>query len=261
MDTTSHADILLGSLSQNWLDVLRDTSGCCGYCGVDLLMNRILYSTMQIDHIFPISEYPKYKNDPRNFVVCCWYCNNKKGKYVAGIKESPEIILADPHRRRMYIQKVARERALSIETTLTRLSEQERQYVKVLESRTFFDKPTLMDIIIPGIPYPQIKTKGNILAAKHWTKTIIEKTKSFKPLSDSPLRAEIVFSLLFDKYPPDFPYGPDLDNLLKRLLDALGQTVLKELPGKDSAIIEIHCSKQRTEDDAFCGVCIGLYRV
>ena len=31
----------------------------------------------------------------------------------------------------------------------------------------------------------------------------------------------------------------DLDNLLKRLLDALGKTVLREAPGGDSAIVRL----------------------
>lgn len=55
---------------------------------------------------------------------------------------------------------------------------------------------------------------------------------------------EVEFVLPTDKFPKDFPFGMDLDNLLKRLLDALGKTVLKDLPGKDSAIVDLRASKR-----------------
>jgi len=36
-----------------------------------------------------------------------------------------------------------------------------------------------------------------------------------------------------------------MDNLLKRLLDALGETVLREAPGKDGAIMELAARKRK----------------
>ncbi|MBN2187213.1 MAG: hypothetical protein JW732_07180 [Dehalococcoidia bacterium] len=48
-----------------------------------------------------------------------------------------------------------------------------------------------------------------------------------------------------DKFPLDYPHGPDLDNLTKRLLDALNDTILSEAPGKDSSIIQLVVSKRK----------------
>lgn len=39
------------------------------------------------------------------------------------------------------------------------------------------------------------------------------------------------------------PFGTDLDNLLKRLLDALGQTVFPEAPGKDACVVSVDATK------------------
>ena len=43
--------------------------------------------------------------------------------------------------------------------------------------------------------------------------------------------------------PANYPYGNDLDNLLKRFCDALKQTVLRHAPGDDSAIISLSAAK------------------
>lgn len=48
-----------------------------------------------------------------------------------------------------------------------------------------------------------------------------------------------------DEFPTDFPYGPDLDNLLKRFMDALNVTVFSEAKGKDSCIVSMMVLKTR----------------
>jgi len=58
-----------------------------------------------------------------------------------------------------------------------------------------------------------------------------------------PCELDVEFVLPADKFPRDFPYGMDLDNLLKRLLDALGKTVLQDAPGGDSAIVRLSARK------------------
>jgi len=55
----------------------------------------------------------------------------------------------------------------------------------------------------------------------------------------------VVFVLPEGKFPPDYPHGPDLYNLTKRLLDALNDTILSEAPGKDSSIIQLVVSKRK----------------
>jgi Holliday junction resolvase RusA-like endonuclease len=50
----------------------------------------------------------------------------------------------------------------------------------------------------------------------------------------------------------------DLDNLLKRLLDALQQTVFRVAPGKDGCVVELHARKQRVDSDAEAGADIEI---
>ena len=50
---------------------------------------------------------------------------------------------------------------------------------------------------------------------------------------------KITFLLPPDKFPSDYPYGPDLDNLLKRFMDALNKTVFCEARGLDSCIVSM----------------------
>jgi Holliday junction resolvase RusA-like endonuclease len=53
-----------------------------------------------------------------------------------------------------------------------------------------------------------------------------------------------------EKFPQDYPYGNDLDNLLKRLFDALNQTVFSNVPGNDSCVIAVEAEKVRARDDS-----------
>ena len=66
------------------------------------------------------------------------------------------------------------------------------------------------------------------------------------------------FVLPLDKYPPDFPDGPDLDNLLKRLFDALGNTIFSKVAGKDSAIVRLTASKRKVRRGEQTGVRMTL---
>jgi len=47
--------------------------------------------------------------------------------------------------------------------------------------------------------------------------------------------ANVTFLLPANKYPTDFPYGNDLDNLCKRLFDALSKTIFSDARGKTHA--------------------------
>jgi len=97
---------------------------------------------------------------------------------------------------------------------------------------------------IRGLPYGQLKARGNREAPRLWTEAIVDETRSLPKVSDACiLKATLL--LPPDKFPVDFPYGPDLDNLLKRLLDALNKTVFSETSGSDSCIVALSAMKTR----------------
>ena len=104
-----------------------------------------------------------------------------------------------------------------------------------------------MKFKVKGVPYSKNKTRGDTEAPQKWTDSIIKQTKGLTPISN-PCTVEIEFVLPEDKYPPDYPYGPDIDNLLKRAFDALNETVFSRITGKDSAVIEIHAKKRKAQE-------------
>jgi Holliday junction resolvase RusA-like endonuclease len=100
-----------------------------------------------------------------------------------------------------------------------------------------------IDVFIKGVPYCQSKVKGDLGAGKRWTQVVIQATQNL-PKVKRPCSASIAFILPEDKYPADCPYGPDLDNLLKRLFDALTNTIFSEIDSKDGSVIELIASKR-----------------
>jgi len=102
-------------------------------------------------------------------------------------------------------------------------------------------------VFISGEPYCQNKTRGNIHGREVWSQSIIEATQNL-PKIKSECKAEITFILPANKYPTDHPSGPDLDNLLKRLFDALNKTVFVDVAGKDGSIVEVVASKRKSSD-------------
>jgi len=103
-----------------------------------------------------------------------------------------------------------------------------------------------------GIPYGKNKARGNTEAPKIWTDAVIQQTHDLSKISDACI-FKVTFYLPPEKFPTDFPYGPDLDNLLKRFLDALNHTVFSESKGKDSCIISINATKTKAESENDCG--------
>jgi Holliday junction resolvase RusA-like endonuclease len=61
-----------------------------------------------------------------------------------------------------------------------------------------------------------------------------------------------------NKLPKDLPYGPDLDNLMKRLADALNETIFSETEGKDSCVIELNVMKTRVESENEAGALLEV---
>jgi len=118
----------------------------------------------------------------------------------------------------------------------------------------------LMNCKINGVPYSQLKSKGNKKAAEDWTRTIIEQTKNLGRVQKACIM-NVTFCLPPDKFPKDFPYGPDIDNLLKRLLDALEETIFMKESGGDSCIISINAAKTRVESKEEAGAYLQVIPV
>jgi len=58
--------------------------------------------------------------------------------------------------------------------------------------------------------------------------------------------------------PTNFPYGTDLDNLNKRFLDGLCQTVFSDAPGKDSCVVVLETMKVIVEEGEETGAYIEI---
>ena len=110
-----------------------------------------------------------------------------------------------------------------------------------------------IDKFIEGIPYPKDKPRGDTKAAKMWTQVVIDATRGI-PKVRGRVSLNLKFVLPEDKYPKDHPYGPDLDNLLKRFFDALCDTILSEVEGKDGAIVRLTVSKRQARKNELTGV-------
>lgn len=111
-------------------------------------------------------------------------------------------------------------------------------------------------IRIRGVPYGQLKSRGNVAGCQQWTDAVVAQTRHLDPIV-VPCRLDVEFLLPPDKYPPDFPLGPDLDNLLKRFFDALQQTVLRG-PGRDSCVVHVCAIKTRVASAAEAGAHVTI---
>lgn len=104
-----------------------------------------------------------------------------------------------------------------------------------------------IEVFIEGVPYSQRKARGDLEAPLKWTKTVVERTRDL-PKIKGPCKMSVLFTFPEDKFPADFPYGPDIDNCLKRLCDALGQTIFSDARGADSAIVDLRASKRKASE-------------
>lgn len=97
-------------------------------------------------------------------------------------------------------------------------------------------------------------------AAERWTE-VVKQTTAALPKVVRSVHIKLSFVLPKDKYPTNHPYGPDLDNLLKRLLDALNHTVLSEVEGNDGAIVRLAASKRKARRGEQTGVRMILHEL
>lgn len=105
---------------------------------------------------------------------------------------------------------------------------------------------------IRGIPFGQDKPRGDRSGPPAWTQAVIAQTSQL-PHVLGPCVLRVTFLLPPNKFPEDHPFGNDLDNLLKRFCDALKDTVLRDAPGTDGAILVVEASKTRVENLAEAG--------
>lgn len=119
---------------------------------------------------------------------------------------------------------------------------------------------TYINHMVRGVPYSKAKSRGNVNAAPAWSKAVIEQTQSLPKVKEA-CALKVTFLLPPNKFPLDFPYGPDLDNLLKRLMDGLNETIFSETKGTDSCVIYLTAMKTRVESEAKSGVHIEVLPV
>lgn len=109
---------------------------------------------------------------------------------------------------------------------------------------------------IKGFPYPRLSRKrGRRSGPSEWREAIIEQSKAI-PFISSPCSLSVDFILDKSQCPKDYPYGPDIDNLLKPVFDAFKHTFLKD----DSFITELIASKKigRKRDDLGMSITIQI---
>lgn len=110
-----------------------------------------------------------------------------------------------------------------------------------------------VELFIKGIPYGKSKVRWNVQAAPTCTREVKRQTRSLSKVKGQ-VSLDLEFILPSDKYPADHPYGPDLDNLLKRFLDALQATVLSHVEDGDGAIVQLSVSKREVRKGEETGV-------
>lgn len=106
---------------------------------------------------------------------------------------------------------------------------------------------TFVDATIRGMPYPKNKAPSKA-AAEKWSAEVTYQTRDVPRIKEA-CAADITFFLPPSRFSDDVPNGPDLDNLLKRFLDALNETVFSEAKRKDSCIVELSARKVRVDSE------------
>lgn len=132
--------------------------------------------------------------------------------------------------------------------------------ISVEKARSEVEVGMPIDIFIEGVPYPRWKVKGDAEAAERWSQDVTNKTRKL-PRIKHRCRLNVTFILPIDKYPLDYPQGPDLDNLLKRLLDALNETVFSQVLGRDGCVIRLTASKRKQRGNETAGARLKISEI
>src|SRR3989339_884379 len=112
---------------------------------------------------------------------------------------------------------------------------------------------------ISGTPYCKSKRRGKIGAKNLWTEMVVRKTRGLPKIKGA-CTLKIHFFLPPDKFPTDLPHGPDIDNLLKRFLDALNETIFKNVQGHDSCVVSLSAKKIKVKEQSKAGVVLEIKR-
>jgi Holliday junction resolvase RusA-like endonuclease len=113
---------------------------------------------------------------------------------------------------------------------------------------------------IRGVPFSKNKSRGDLDAPTRWRASVIEQTLHLARVTDACV-LKATFLLPPDKFPSDLPYGSDLDNLLKLLLDALNETIFSEANGKDSCVVSLTVMKTAVSSREDAGVHLEILPV
>jgi len=119
---------------------------------------------------------------------------------------------------------------------------------------------TYINHTVRGIPFSRHKSRGNTSAAKTWTDEVIAQTSRLPKVKEA-CALKVTFLLPPDKFPGDYPFGPDLDNLLKRMMDALERTIFAEARGGDSCVVLLHVMKTKVKSKEEAGAHIEVLPV
>ena len=104
---------------------------------------------------------------------------------------------------------------------------------------------------IAGVPASKNRTGADRPELASWKAAIEEQVCALSAI-DGMCRLVAEFVLPVDRFPDANPYGPDLDNLLKPLLDGLKSRVLPG--GDDACIVELAASKRAAANGEQTGV-------
>ncbi len=115
---------------------------------------------------------------------------------------------------------------------------------------------------ISGVPYGSTRDEIGLLLLREWHNNIVSQTREL-PKVQEPCTIRLTFLLPCDKFPDRFPYGPDLNYLVNKLLETLKQTLFSDTTGKDACIYELHAAKAEVATSQEAGVLIEIepYRV
>ena len=124
--------------------------------------------------------------------------------------------------------------------------------IKATKSETPF-----MSVFVKGIPYGKPKLTGDTDAAKRWTDVVVRRTTGLPKVKEA-CAMNVTFLLPADRFPSNFQYGNDLDNLLKRFFDALKKTIFSEAPGEDSCVVVLHAMKTQVPQGKNAGAALEI---
>ncbi|EIJ42621.1 hypothetical protein BegalDRAFT_1744 [Beggiatoa alba B18LD] len=110
---------------------------------------------------------------------------------------------------------------------------------------------------IIGVPYGKTKDEIGQLLLRNWQNAIVEQTKNL-PKIKGVCVLKLNFLLPADKFPARFPYGPDLEGLIGRVMDSLNSTIFSEVAGGHSCIMSLSVKKTKVPSDKEAGVWLEI---